>query len=478
MRAASDARLLLFLAPWPGEGHPEPALASGAMDPSRKRKLRLVVALTAAVLLAAALIYTSFSASTEASKPQRDPAGALVRADRQGREGLDRATPATTCASASATATGPSRCPVDYTGVVPDPFREGREVIVVGRAAERHVRRRARLARHEVPVEVHEGRAVRAEMAGVGSACLVVALLTAALRGRRVALRRAQRPPRVGRLGRGARSTASPALLRRRVRRARGGLPALRLLVRAGRRGLLDRHADLLQGHRHVGDPGRLAAAVGRRCCRSSRPRCCSSRAAPCATSRPTPPRCSACIAAFFLLLMVGWENPFDTLAAPPAEGAGLNPLLRHPAMMIHPPMLYTGYVGFSIPFAFAIGALVARRTGADWIRATRRFALIAWTFLGTGHHARRAVVLHRARLGRLLGLGPGRERLADAVARRHRVPPLDHGPGEARDAEGLERVADLRHVHARAARHVPRALRASSTRSTPSAPPRSACSS
>ena len=90
-------------------------------------------------------------------------------------------------------------------------------------------------------------------------------------------------------------------------------------------------------------------------------------------------------IAAFFLLLMVGWENPFTTLANPPAEGAGLNPLLRHPAMMIHPPMLYTGYVGFSIPFAFAIGALITRRTGADWIRATRRFALVAWTFLGTG---------------------------------------------------------------------------------------------
>ena len=90
-------------------------------------------------------------------------------------------------------------------------------------------------------------------------------------------------------------------------------------------------------------------------------------------------------IAAFFLLLMVGWENPFTTLANPPAEGAGLNPLLRHPAMMIHPPMLYTGYVGFAIPFAFAIGALITRRTGADWIRATRRFALVAWTFLGTG---------------------------------------------------------------------------------------------
>ena len=90
-------------------------------------------------------------------------------------------------------------------------------------------------------------------------------------------------------------------------------------------------------------------------------------------------------VAGFFLLLMVGWENPFTTIANPPVEGAGLNPLLRHPAMMIHPPMLYTGYVGFSIPFAFAVGALVTRNTGADWIRATRRFALVAWTFLGTG---------------------------------------------------------------------------------------------
>jgi cytochrome c-type biogenesis protein CcmF len=92
-----------------------------------------------------------------------------------------------------------------------------------------------------------------------------------------------------------------------------------------------------------------------------------------------------AVVAGFFLLLMVAWENPFSTLTRAPVEGNGLNPLLRHPAMMVHPPMLYTGYVGFSIPFAFAIGALVTRRTGADWIRATRRFALVAWTFLGAG---------------------------------------------------------------------------------------------
>jgi cytochrome c-type biogenesis protein CcmF len=91
-------------------------------------------------------------------------------------------------------------------------------------------------------------------------------------------------------------------------------------------------------------------------------------------------------VTAFFLsLMMVFGENPFKTLATAPTDGAGLEPLLRHPAMAIHPPMLYSGYVGFAIPFAFAIGALVVRRTDADWIRATRRFALVAWTFLTCG---------------------------------------------------------------------------------------------
>src|SRR3954470_15605122 len=91
-------------------------------------------------------------------------------------------------------------------------------------------------------------------------------------------------------------------------------------------------------------------------------------------------------IAVFFLgLIVLKNQNPFATLANPPVEGNGLNPLLRHPAMMFHPPCLYAGYVGFSIPFAFMVGALVTKRTDADWIRSTRRFAMIAWTFLGTG---------------------------------------------------------------------------------------------
>src|SRR5438093_11559605 len=89
-------------------------------------------------------------------------------------------------------------------------------------------------------------------------------------------------------------------------------------------------------------------------------------------------------ITTFFLGLMVFFASPFDTLAHAPLQGAGLSPLLRHPAMMIHPPMLYSGYVGFAIPFAFAVGALVTRRTGAEWIRATRRYTLLAWTLLGT----------------------------------------------------------------------------------------------
>jgi cytochrome c-type biogenesis protein CcmF len=88
---------------------------------------------------------------------------------------------------------------------------------------------------------------------------------------------------------------------------------------------------------------------------------------------------------AFFCGLLVFLESPFTTLAAPPAEGSGLNPLLRHPSMMIHPPMLYSGYTLFAVPFAFAVGALVTRRLGAEWIRATRPFTLAAWLFLGLG---------------------------------------------------------------------------------------------
>ena len=87
----------------------------------------------------------------------------------------------------------------------------------------------------------------------------------------------------------------------------------------------------------------------------------------------------------FFISLMVFYATPFATTSPAPAEGVGLDPLLRFPTMMIHPPMLYSGYTLCTIPLAFGMGALLARSVDADWIRATRRFALAAWLFLGMG---------------------------------------------------------------------------------------------
>jgi cytochrome c-type biogenesis protein CcmF len=84
----------------------------------------------------------------------------------------------------------------------------------------------------------------------------------------------------------------------------------------------------------------------------------------------------------FFALVLVFVASPFPTAAAP-ADGAGLNPSLQNPYMMAHPPLLYLGYIGLTIPFAFGMAALASRRTDERWIVATRRWTLAAWTFLG-----------------------------------------------------------------------------------------------
>src|SRR5213083_260916 len=89
-------------------------------------------------------------------------------------------------------------------------------------------------------------------------------------------------------------------------------------------------------------------------------------------------------VGTFFALLLVFVASPFATQPAP-ADGAGLNPSLQNPYMAVHPPMLYLGYVGLTVPFAFAMGALLARRTDERWIVATRRWTLAAWAFLGVG---------------------------------------------------------------------------------------------
>jgi cytochrome c-type biogenesis protein CcmF len=90
--------------------------------------------------------------------------------------------------------------------------------------------------------------------------------------------------------------------------------------------------------------------------------------------------------AVFFLGLLVFITDPFQRLPVAAREGADLNPLLQNYWMMIHPPSLYLGYVGCSVPFAFAIAALATGRLGDVWIRTTRRWTLFAWFFLSVGN--------------------------------------------------------------------------------------------
>ena len=78
--------------------------------------------------------------------------------------------------------------------------------------------------------------------------------------------------------------------------------------------------------------------------------------------------------------------NPFGLLEGPMRpDGSGLNPLLQYPEMVIHPPMLYLGYVGFTVPFAFALGALIMKYPGEKWIHITRRWTMVTWGFLTCG---------------------------------------------------------------------------------------------
>src|SRR3954451_24030773 len=93
-----------------------------------------------------------------------------------------------------------------------------------------------------------------------------------------------------------------------------------------------------------------------------------------------------AAIQVFFLLLLNFAAHPFALMTGPvAADGNGLNPLLQYAEMVIHPPMLYLGYVGFSVPFAFALGALIMKYPGEKWIHITRRWTMVTWLFLGCG---------------------------------------------------------------------------------------------
>jgi cytochrome c-type biogenesis protein CcmF len=93
-----------------------------------------------------------------------------------------------------------------------------------------------------------------------------------------------------------------------------------------------------------------------------------------------------AAVQVFFLLLLNFAAHPFAVMQGSlPDDGNGLNPLLQYPEMVIHPPMLYLGYVGFTIPFAFALGALIMKYPGEKWIHITRRWTMVTWAFLTCG---------------------------------------------------------------------------------------------
>ncbi len=87
----------------------------------------------------------------------------------------------------------------------------------------------------------------------------------------------------------------------------------------------------------------------------------------------------------FFLVLLVFSANPFEQIGVVPGDGRGLNPLLQNYWMVIHPVMLYLGWVGLSVPFAFAVAALLSRRLDRRWVRTVRRWTLIPWMFLSAG---------------------------------------------------------------------------------------------
>src|SRR6266571_3803291 len=85
------------------------------------------------------------------------------------------------------------------------------------------------------------------------------------------------------------------------------------------------------------------------------------------------------------VFVMCGGANPFRRLPYTPVDGSGLNPQLQNPGMVFHPPMLYLGYISITIPFAFAMAALLSKRLDTDWLVAIRKWTLLSWLFLSIG---------------------------------------------------------------------------------------------
>ena len=274
-----------------------------------------------------------------------------------------------------------------------------------------------RLAGHEVPVEV-QGRSRRAgaeradgrrrpRLPARSRSRSALYGIGASLYGART------RPPRVGRLrpARGVRAGGRPDASPSRCSRSRSCATTSRFNIVADT--LEHDHADVLQGRRGVVLAGRLAAAVGVAAVAVVEPRAVPRRAGGCARSRPTRPRCCSASARFFVCADGLLRQPVRDDS--PGAGRGRGPRTRccaTRAMMIHPPMLYSGYTLCTIPFAFAIGALLARRVDAEWIRVDAPL------------RARRlAVPRHRASCSARAGPTPSSAGAATGAGTRSRTP-------------------------------------------------------
>ena len=159
----------------------------------------------------------------------------------------------------------------------------------------------------------------------------------------------------------------------------------------------------------------------------------------------------------FFLFLMIIHNNPFDTfLREMPPDGKGLNPLLQNIYMIIHPPSLYIGLVGMTIPFAFGMAALITGHLDDAWLRAVRRWTMFAWIFLSFGLTLGMIWAYEELGWGGFWGWDPVENAGAAAVVHGDSLLPLGDGAGAAQHAARVERHAgdpdvlpdDLRHVH------------------------------
>ena len=166
----------------------------------------------------------------------------------------------------------------------------------------------------------------------------------------------------------------------------------------------------------------------------------------------------------YFITFSAKWLNPSSPRFQPswriPANGAGLNPLLRHFGMVVHPPMLYLGFVGFVIPFAYAIAALIEGRTDDHWIKDTRKWSLVAWLFPHSRAGSGQPLGLRCTWMGRLLGLGSGGNLCVHALVDRHRIPAFDDDAGKTRVVQTLEHRPDHPHLLPGHFRHFPHPFR------------------